>query len=299
MDLSKDEYLAIFNRALGFVEDGIPNDVLKNKVIATIFLQPSTRTMSAFQSVAIKAGGGWIGTTDKNVISISKGETLEDTIRTYSSFADLIALRHEDDNSAEVAAVNSMVPIINCGAGSREHAIGAAMILFNIFARLKSLSGKKIGIYGTPGINRICHAMIPIMGFFEIDLYVDDLNLFPVEAEIFDTARNNGIRNITVDRLDKFVADLDVLIVTRGLQKGIFKEGEFSKEKEDEILKTFKSIDLEILSKMKDDALVEMIPPRIFEIDTEVDNDPRAIYSQKIYYAEVILAITLHLLEQQ
>jgi len=296
MDLSKDEYLAIFNKALEFVENGIPNDALKNKVIATIFLQPSTRTMTAFQSAAIRAGGGWIGTTDKNSISISKGETLEDTIRTYSSFADLIALRHEDDNSAEVAAANSMVPIINCGAGSREHAIGAAMILFNIFARLRSLSGKKIGIYGTPAINRICHAMIPIMGFFEIDLYIDDLNLFPVDVKILETARNNGIKNITIGRLDESIADLDVLVVTRGLQKGIFKEGEFSKEKEEEILKTFRPISLEILSKMKNDALVEMIPPRIFEIDTEVDNDPRAIYSQKIYYAEVILAMILHLI---
>lgn len=296
MDLSKDEYLAIFNKALEFVENGIPNDALKNKVIATIFLQPSTRTMTAFQSAAIRAGGGWIGTTDKNSISISKGETFEDTIRTYSSFADLIALRHEDDNSAEVAAANSMVPIINCGTGSREHAIGAAMILFNIFARLRSLSGKKIGIYGTPAINRICHAMIPIMGFFEIDLYIDDLNLFPVDVKILETARNNGIKNITIGRLDESIADLDVLVVTRGLQKGIFKEGEFSKEKEEEILKTFRPISLEILSKMKNDALVEMIPPRIFEIDTEVDNDPRAIYSQKIYYAEVILVMILHLI---
>lgn len=146
-DLTKDEYLSIFQRGLEFVESGIPSDALKNKVIATIFLQPSTRTMTAFQSVAIRSGGGWVGTTDANAISISKGETLEDTIRTYSSFADLIAIRHEDDNSAEIAAASSSVPIINCGAGSREHAVGAAMILFNIFARIKDLEGKKVGIY--------------------------------------------------------------------------------------------------------------------------------------------------------
>lgn len=171
MDLTKEEYLSIFEQGMNFVKNGIPNDALKNKVIATVFLQPSTRTMSAFQSVAIRAGGGWIGTTDPKAISISKGETLEDTIKTYSSFADLIAIRHEEDDSAERAADVSAVPIINCGAGTREHAVGAAMILFNILAHAEEIRGKKIGIYGTPGINRICHAMIPVMGFFNMDLY--------------------------------------------------------------------------------------------------------------------------------
>lgn len=140
--------------------------------------------------------------------------------------------------------------------------------------------------------------MIPIMGFFGIDLYIDDLALFPLSEDLLALTRKNGIRNITTGKLDEYISELDVLVVTRGLQKGIFKEGQFPKEKEEEILKSFRPVDSELMEKMKSDAYLEMIPPRIFEIDTALDSDPRSIYSQKIYYAEAILSMMLHLLNK-
>ncbi len=103
-DIDKAGYDEILRRTEKFVEEGIPPDLCRGKVVATLFFQPSTRTMSCFQSAMLRAGGGWIGVTGADGISMGKGESLEDTIREYGSFADVITMRHPDDDSAERAA---------------------------------------------------------------------------------------------------------------------------------------------------------------------------------------------------
>src|SRR4051794_12877996 len=110
-DIDRAGYDEINRRAAKFISEGIPNDLASGKVVATLFFQPSTRTMTMFQSAIIRAGGGWVGVTDESNISMGKGETLEDTIREYGSFADAIVLRHPDDDSAERAAAVSTVPL--------------------------------------------------------------------------------------------------------------------------------------------------------------------------------------------
>jgi len=273
-DLKKEEYQEILRRFHHFVDHGISPDLARGKVVATLFFQPSTRTMNSFQSGMVKAGGGWIGVTGEQGLSMEKGETLEETIREYSGFADCIVLRHPDDDSAPRAAAAASVPFINGGSGSKEHASGTALMLCSLEHLMKKpIAGTKVGIYGTPEINRASKALVPILGMFGVELYVDDLGHFPFPKEVEEAANKNGLKSLKYDKLENFIGEVDVLLVTRGLQKGIVQ---LPKEKEDEILKLYRPISKSDVGKMKKDAVLYMIKPRIFEIDKEVDNDPRA-----------------------
>lgn len=297
LDLTKVEYDEILRRGMKFLSEGIPLDLLAGKVVATLFFQPSTRTMMAFQSAMIRAGGGWIGVTGEQGLSMEKGETFEDTIREFGAFADCIALRHPEDSAIERAIITSFVPVLNCGGGSKEHAVSAAMVLIVMAHFLKRpLQGLRIGLYGTPQINRTSKSIVPILGMYGVDLVIDDLGAFPLPEETVAAAQKNGIKSITYDKLDTFIGDVDLLFVTRGLQKGIFPEGTFPKEKEELILKTYKPITTEHMEKMRKDAYLYMLKPRIFEIDTAVDPDPRAIHSKREPYMEGCLAMLTYVL---
>lgn len=296
-DLTKDDYLEILRRFDYFIHNGISTDLMRGKIAATLFFQPSTRTMNMFQSGAIRAGGGWVGVMGEKGLSMEKGETLEETIREYGSFADIIALRHPDDDSAERAASASFVPVLNCGSGSREHAVAVPIVLANLqhYAK-RPLNGMKIGIYGTPEINRVTKAMVPIFGHFGMELVVDDLGHFPIPNEIEKRALSNGLKKITYAKLDDFIGEVDILMLTRGLQKGIIPPDKFPPEKEELVLKAYKPITTEHMKKLRKDAILYMLKPRIFEIEKAVDSDPRAAYARQEPYVEVAVALMTHFL---
>jgi len=286
-DFSKEDYDEILRRFNYFVENGISPDLARGKVVATLFLQPSTRTMNMFQAAIIKMGGGWVGVTDTKPLSMDKGETWEETIREYSCFADMIAMRHPDDDSAERAAPYSYIPLVNGGSGSREHAVATPWVLCTMRYYLKrDLQNLKIGIYGTPEINRCIKAMMPIFGYYGMDIVIDDLGHFPVPKEIEQQALKNGAKGIRYDKLDNFIGDVDVLFLTRGLQKGIIPADKFSKEKEELVLKKYRPINKQDMKKLRQDAILYMLKPRIFEVEKDVDDDPRACYSKKEPYNE-------------
>ena len=244
----------------------------------------------------LRAGGGWIGVMGDKGLSMEKGETLEETIREYSSFADCIVLRHPDDDSAERAAASSAVPVMNGGSGAKEHAVGTPMMLCMLeYSMRKALNGAKIGIYGTPEINRVCKAMVPILGFYGVELYIDDLGHFPLPKEVEEQAKKNGIKKIEYGKLNDILPVVDILLVTRGLQKGIIQ---LPKDKEEEILKLYKPINTEHMKKMRKDAVLYMIKPRIFEIEKEVDDDPRArSLKEPEPFTECALAVMTYLLD--
>ncbi len=296
-DLKKEDYDELSRRFQYFVKNGISPDLCRGKIVSTLFFQPSTRTMSAFQSAMIRLGGGWMGVTDANSISMGKGESFEDTIREYSCFSDLIVLRHPDDDSAERAAANSFVPVLNGGSGSREHAIAAPWILMSMeYYAKKPLQGLKIGIYGTPEINRVTKAMVPIFGMYGMDLVIDDLGHFPLPKDIEEKAKANGLKSLKYDKLDNFIGDVDILFLTRGLQKGIIPPDKFPKEKEELILKSYKPITKEHMKKLRQDAILYMLKPRIFEVETDVDPDPRAAYSKNEPFTEMGAAMITYYL---
>lgn len=297
-DLSKADYEDILRRFTYFKERGISPDLARGKVVATLFFLPSTRTMNGFQSAIIRLGGGWIGTTSENGLSMEKGETFEETIREYSCFADLIALRHPDDDAAERAAAYSFVPVLNCGCGSREHAVGTPWVLTIIqHYTKKDPQGLKVGIYGTPEINRVSKAMLPVFGLFGMEVYVDDLGHFPFPKDIEEKAKANGLKKLVYGKLDDFIGEVDILFLTRGLQKGIIPPDKFPEEKEELILKSYRVLTTEDMKKLRKDAVLYMLKPRIFEVDPEVDKDPRAAYAQEEPYHEVVAAFITHFLD--
>ena len=297
-DLNKADYDEILRRTKKFIDEGISPDLARGKIIANLFFQPSTRTMLAFQTGMMRMGGSSVTILSEQGLSMEKGESFEDTIRTFSGLVDCIVLRHADDDSAERAREVSMVPVINGGSGSKEHGVAAVMMLAGWAKHLKRpLAGLKVGLYGTPEINRVCKALIPIMGLYGMELIVDDLGHFPVPQEIAERAKANGLKDLKYDKLDNFIGEVDLLVVTRGLQKGIIPADKFPKEKEELILKSYKPINTEHMKKLRKDALLSMITPRIFEIEKEVDSDPRALYAQKEPFAETAAAVITHLLD--
>lgn len=296
-DLSKKDYDELFRRFHYFIKNGISPDLCRGKIVSTLFFQPSTRTMNAFQSAILKLGGGWIGVTGEKGLSMEKGESFEDTIREYSCFSDLIVLRHPDDDSAERAAKSSYVPVLNGGSGSREHAVAAPWVLLAMEYYLKKpLEGIKVGIYGTPEINRVTKAMVPIFGMYGMELVIDDLGAFPLPKEVEEKAMKNGLKSLKYDKLDNFIGDVDILFLTRGLQKGIIPPDKFPKEKEELILKSYKPITKEHMKRLRKDAILYMLKPRIFEVELDVDSDPRAAYAKKEPYPEMGAAIITYYL---
>jgi aspartate carbamoyltransferase catalytic subunit len=297
MDIDKKGYDEIVRRGIKFINEGMSGDVLKNKIVSTLFFPPSTRTMTSFQSAAIRGGGGWIGVSGTSGLSMEKGESLEATIETFSDMSDCIVLRHVDDDSAERAAKVARVPVINAGSGSREHAVAAAMMLVLLAKYMKQpLQDAKIGVYGTPQINRCMKALAPIFGLYNVDLYIDDLGHFPLPDDVEKVTRENGIKGITYGKLDEFIGEVDTLLVTRALQTGIIPEDKFPKEKQDEIMKNFVPLNIDQVRKMKEDATVFMLKPLIFEVDKSVDGDPRAAYTKPEPWTEIALAVMTYLL---
>ncbi|MEI6650113.1 MAG: hypothetical protein WCL23_01620 [Candidatus Moraniibacteriota bacterium] len=297
-DLDRSDYDEIFRRAKKFVDEGISPDICRGKIAATLFFQPSTRTAGSFQSAMIRAGGGYLAVSGEQGISMEKGESLDDTITTFGSLADVIVLRHPDEDSAERAKAASAVPVINGGSGSKEHAVGAAMMLYDWFYHSgRPLEGLKVGLYGTPEINRVCKSLIPVMGMYKMSLVVDDLGHFPVPKQVEEDAVRNGLVELRYDKLDNFIGDVDVLVVTRGLQKGIIPENKFPKEKEELILKSYLPINTEHMKRLRPDAVLSMITPRIFEIEKAVDSDPRALYMKREPFMEIGLAVVTYLLD--
>jgi len=138
--------------------------------------------------------------------------------------------------------------------------------------------------------------MIPIMGFYGIKLVIDDLDIFPVPPEIEQRAKDNGLAELKYDKLDNFISKVDYLILTRGLQKGIIPPDKFPPEEEEKVLKRYKPITRDHMKRLRKDAFLVMLLPRIFEVDRDVDDDPRAVYSKNEMFVEMSAALLTHFL---
>jgi len=212
-DINKEGYDEIIKRAEKFLSQGIPAHLMEGKVVATLFFQPSTRTQAAFQSAMMRAGGGWLGVTDVSATSMEKGETLEDTVRTFGGYADIIVLRHPQDDATEVGARSSRVPVINGGNGNKEHALAGGMLLFNIYHFLGRLKGIKLGVYGTAEFSRGFKSMITILGYYGAEVFIDDLDgSFPLPDDIEKQALKNGLKSVKHAKLDDFIGNISLLL---------------------------------------------------------------------------------------
>lgn len=272
--VDRDKMLALFALAAQF--SGKPSAEFRHsgRIVATLFYEPSTRTRLSFESAALRLGARCLGFSDPSASSVSKGETLIDTIRTVQRYADLIVLRHPAEGAAALAAKVAMVPIINAGDGGHEHPSQTLFDMYTIWQRFGNVEGRTIGFVGDLRYGRTVHSLAhaaAMLGANMVFIAVDELQM---PAHLLKRLRS------TVDvrmesTLDAAIADLDVLYVTR-VQTERMDDAMRSRVGRPQIVTPT------LLEHARDEMLVMHPLPRVDEIEQQVDEDLRAAYFEQV-----------------
>ena len=281
MDFSKDELDEIFKLANQIITN--PKEyshVCEGKILATLFYEPSTRTKFSFEAAMMRLGGKLLGFSEPNSSSVSKGETLADTIKMVSIYSDIIAMRHPMEGSAKVASMYSDVPVINAGDGGHQHPTQTLTDLLTIKSLKGSLDNHTIGICGDLKHGRTVQSLITAMTRYE---NIKFILISPKELRIPQYIREevlekNNIEFKQVEKIEDVIQDLDILYMTRIQKERFFNEEEYLRLKDSYILDTKK------MKSAKSDMIVMHPLPRVNEIDVEVDKDKRAAYFKQAEY---------------
>jgi aspartate carbamoyltransferase len=253
-------------------------DLLKGKILASLFYEPSTRTSSSFTSAMERLGGSVIPINNVSYSSITKGESLPDTIRTLEAYADVIVLRHPEVGSSALAAKYARKPIINAGDGIGEHPTQALLDLFTIQEELGLVDGLTVTMMGDLKYGRTVHSLARLLTLYDVRLNYVAPELLSMPTEIIDEIDKKGIPQAAYTSLDAVLPETDVLYVTR-----VQKE-RFDNPTKHESLKGAYVVTTETLSNAKDKMIVMHPLPRVWEIDMAVDEDPRAAYFRQMEY---------------
>jgi aspartate carbamoyltransferase catalytic subunit len=256
-------------------------DLLKGKILATLFFEPSTRTRLSFETAMLKLGGSNIGFAEAEVTSVKKGENLADTIRTIEKYADVIALRHSLEGAAKLAAEFSVIPIINAGTGAEEHPTQALMDLYTMRKEKGKIDSLKIALVGDLRYGRTVHSLALALSLYNIELYLVSPETLRMRKDVLETVKNKI--DVTQDsNLETIMPKIDVLYVTR-IQKERFPDAaEYAK------LKGAYKIDKKTLENAKNEMIIMHPLPRVDEIAPEVDSMPQARYFQQVYNGVVV-----------
>jgi aspartate carbamoyltransferase catalytic subunit len=261
------------------------SDMLKGKILATLFFEPSTRTRLSFEAAMHKLGGSTIGFAEAEIASVKKGENLADTVRTVENYADVLAIRHPLEGAARLAAEFSRVPIINGGSGAEEHPTQALLDLYTIKKEKGKLDGLSIALIGDLRYGRTVHSLAYAFSLYDIKLYLVSPETLRMRREVLETIKDR----ITIKEetsLEKIVPNVDIMYATR-IQKERFPDpAEYAK------VKGIYKINLETLTKAKKDLKILHPLPRVDEIAAEVDNTPYARYFQQVLNG-IIMRMTL------
>lgn len=247
---------------------------LEGKILATIFYEPSTRTRFSFESAIHKLGGSVITTESApHFSSVTKGETLQDTIKVISGYADVIVLRHYEEGSAKIASEVSSVPIINAGDGIGEHPTQALLDLYTIKKEFNKIDNLKIALVGDLLYGRTIHSLIYLLALYkEMKIYLVSPNQLKLPEEYKDFLTQKKIEFEELTDLNKVLNKIDVLYVTRIQKERFNSEQEYEKVKDSYI------INRKIVNKLKENAIIMHPLPRVNEISPAVDSDKRAAY---------------------
>ena len=257
------------------------SDMLKGKILANLFFEPSTRTRLSFEAAMLKLGGSTIGFAEAEIASVRKGENLADTIRTVENYADIIALRHPLEGAARLAAEFSKIPILNAGSGAEEHPTQAFMDLYTMQKEKGKIDGLKIALVGDLRYGRTVHSLAYALSLYNIELYLISPESLRMRHEVIRAIRNK-ISIIEDTNLEGIMPQIDVLYVTR-IQKERFPDlAEYAK------VKGIYKIDLKTLKSAKKDLIILHPLPRVDEIAAEVDSTPQARYFQQVWNGIVV-----------
>jgi aspartate carbamoyltransferase len=266
-------------------------DLLKGKILASLFYEPSTRTSSSFTSAMERLGGSVIPINEVRYSSVSKGESLPDTVRTLECYADVIVLRHPEVGASALAAKYARKPVINAGDGVGEHPTQALLDLFTISEELGELDGLTITMVGDLKYGRTVHSLARLLSLYNVRLDYVSPEILRMPPEIIEELDRKGILQAEFNALDKVIANSDVLYVTR-----VQKE-RFEKLDDYESVKGAFVITPDTMKLAKERMIVMHPLPRVGEISMEVDDDPRAAYFRQmefgLYVRMALLAMVL------
>ena len=295
LDLSVDEINQLISLAETIIENPTRySEVCKGKKLATCFYEPSTRTRLSFESAMLNLGGQVLGFSSADSSSASKGESVADTIRVISSYADICAMRHPKEGAPLVASMHSRIPVINAGDGGHNHptqTLTDLLTIKNLKGRLDNLT---IGLCGDLKFGRTVHSLVRALARYEgvkfIFISPEELKMPSyIKEEVLEA---NGIPYREVERLEDVMSDLDVLYMTRVQKERFFNEEDYVR------LKDFYILNNQKMELAKDDMIVMHPLPRVNEISVEVDKDPRAAYFRQVQYGVYVrMALILTLLE--
>ena len=264
------------------------------KKIATLFYEPSTRTRLSFEAAMINMGGNALGFSEASSSSATKGETVADTIRVISQYADICAMRHPKEGAPRVASDFSTIPVVNAGDGGHQHPTQTLADIMTIRELRGSLDNFTIGICGDLKFGRTVHSLIQALVRYKNVRFV---LISPSELKIpsyvrEDILMENNMDFVEVESLEDAIGELDILYMTRVQQERFFSEDEYLR------MKDFYILDKEKLSLAKKDMYILHPLPRVNEIAVDVDNDPRAKYFEQVKNAVYIRqAVILTLLD--
>ena len=264
----------------GMVERVGTFDLLKGKILANLFYEPSTRTSSSFTAAMERLGGSVIPINEVKYSSVSKGESLPDTIRTLECYADVIVLRHPETGSAAIAAKAARKPVINAGDGVGEHPTQALLDTFTIFEELSggSVDGMTVTMLGDLKYGRTVHSLARLLSLFKVKINYISPEILRMPREVMDEVAEKGIPQAEYSSLEKVLPETDVLYVTR-VQKERFEDpADYEKVKGAYV------IDPDIMKTAKQDMIVMHPLPRVGEISVDFDEDPRAAYFRQMEY---------------
>jgi aspartate carbamoyltransferase catalytic subunit len=289
-DFSKEEINHVFKTARTMeplVAKG--SDMLKGKILATLFFEASTRTRLSFESSMQRLGGSTIGFAEAEIASVRKGENLADTVRTVENYADVIAMRHPLEGAARLAAEFSNVPIVNGGSGGEEHPTQALLDMYTMLKERGRIEGLKIALVGDLRYGRTVHSLAYGLSLYDIELYLVSPETLRMRREVLQTIKGR-ISVTEKTSLEKIVPIVDVLYMTR-IQKERFPDpAEYAK------VKGSYRIDLETLSDAKKNLIIMHPLPRVDEIAPEVDNTQFARYFQQVRNGIVVRMALLALI---
>ncbi|RPF48911.1 aspartate carbamoyltransferase [Hydrogenoanaerobacterium saccharovorans] len=270
------------------------SEICKGKKLATLFYEPSTRTRLSFEAAMLNLGGSVLGFSSADSSSAAKGESVADTIRVISCYADICAMRHPKEGAPKVASEYATIPVINAGDGGHQHPTQTLTDLLTIRSLKGRLENLTIGLCGDLKFGRTVHSLIKSLSRYKGIRFV---LIAPEELRIPDYIREEVLRAkdipfVEVEKMEDVMPELDILYMTRVQRERFFNEEDYVRLKDSYIL------DMNKLKNAKPDMFILHPLPRVNEISTEIDNDPRAAYFRQAQYGVYVrMALILKLLE--
>jgi aspartate carbamoyltransferase catalytic subunit len=279
-DFSKTEIndiLSYAKKMIPFAKGEKHTNILKEKILSSLFFEPSTRTRLSFESAMHRLGGSVIGFADPNATSQKKGESLADAIRMADSYSDAIVIRHPQEGSARLSAEFANSPVLNAGDGAGQHPTQCLLDLFTIITEKKKIKGNKIVLLGDLKYGRTVHSLAYALSLFGAELTFVSPQSLKMPKEVIDECTEFGVEPSSTASLESAIKDSDVLYVTR-IQKERFPDA----EEYNRVVGTYK-VDNELLKHAREDLIIMHPLPRVVEIDPQVDKTPHALYFKQAF----------------